>query len=397
MKPEKTVKLNKNVFFLGLVSLFTDISSEMIYPILPIFFSTALGLNKAYIGLIEAVAESTAGISKFFSGFLSDKLKKRKSLVLLGYFLSAVSKPFFAVSKTGFQALFIRFSDRLGKGIRSAPRDALIADSVSKENLGKAFGFHRAMDSLGAVIGPLICFLALSFFKSNLGNVFLISAIPAFFALLMILFIIEKKPATESSQGKKFSFSLKDLNKDFKIFLLITFIFTLGNSSDAFLILRAQTLNIPSILIPVLWLLFNIVYSLTSIPSGILSDRFGRKYIIIFGFIVYSFVYFCFAFVNKAFYLWFLFGIYGIYYGITDGLLRAYVADIIPSEIRASSYGIFHMLQSFAIFLASIIMGFIWQFIGLKYAFLFCSFISLFSAFLWVILKPSPNQTSQVT
>jgi len=391
LKPANPPKLNKNVFFLGVVSLLTDISSEMIYPILPIFLSTTLGLNKAFIGLIEAVAESTAGIFKFLSGFISDKLKKRKPLVLLGYFLSAISKPFFAISKSGYSALFIRFSDRLGKGIRTSPRDALIADSVSKDTLGKAFGFHRAMDTLGAVIGPLLCVLLLQFFKDNLRAIFLFSALPAFLAIIIILFVIEKKSYIRVAQEKKVLFSFKDLNSEFRIFLLVSFIFMLGNSSDAFLILRAETLGIPKILIPALWLLFNSVYSITCIPSGIISDRLGRKPLIILGFIVYSVVYSGFALINKSLYLWLLFGVYGIYYGMTDGLLRAYVAQIVPSHIRGSAYGIFYTLQSFAVFLASIIMGFVWQYIGLKYAFLFCSFISLFSALLWVILRPASN------
>jgi MFS family permease len=362
----------------------------MIYPILPIFLSSTLGLNKAFIGLIEAIAESTAGIAKFFSGWFSDKFKKRKPVVLCGYLLSAISKPFFAVSKTGYHALFIRFSDRLGKGIRTPPRDALIADSATSQTLGRAFGFHRSMDSLGAVIGPLICFLIFPIFKDNLRGIFLVASIPAFLAVvIIILFVIERRPKEENYKKENFLFSLKGLNKEFKIFLLVTFIFTLGNSSDAFLILRAQSLNIPNRFIPILWLIFNSIYSITSIPSGILADRIGKARLIILGFIIYSLVYMGFAFANSAFYIWLLFSIYGIYYGITDGLLRAYVASISQKELLASSYGIFHTVQSIAVFIASLLMGLMWQFIGLKYAFLFCAFISFSAAIIWIILKLS--------
>lgn len=378
------MRLKKNVFILGLVSFFTDFSTEMIYPLLPVFLSVTLGVDKAFIGLIEGVAETTASILKVFSGWFSDRIKKRKLLVGIGYSLSTIAKPLFALAQRGSHVLVIRFSDRVGKGIRTAPRDALIADSTPSEKMGMAFGFHRAMDTLGAVFGPLTAFLLLPLFNDNYRSIFLISFFPAVVAILLIIFFLKEiKPEKKTSTIP--ALSLKSLPAEFKIFLLIMIIFTLGNSSDAFLLLRAQNLGVSMRLIPILWLLFNLVYSIISIPGGMLSDRIGRKRTILIGFIIYTGVYFGFAFAHLTLHIWTLFAIYGIYYGLCEGVMRAYVADLVPSPLRATAFGIYHTAVGLTAFPASLVMGILWQVFSAQIAFSFGAILSLASAILLLV------------
>lgn len=378
------MRLKKNVFILGLVSFFTDFSTEMIYPLLPVFLSVTLGVDKAFIGLIEGIAETTASILKVFSGWFSDRIKKRKLLVGIGYSLSTIAKPLFALAQRGSHVLVIRFSDRVGKGIRTAPRDALIADSTPSEKMGMAFGFHRAMDTLGAVFGPLTAFLLLPLFNDNYRSIFLISFFPAVVAILLIIFFLKEiKPEKKTSTIP--ALSLKSLPAEFKIFLLIMIIFTLGNSSDAFLLLRAQNLGVSMRLIPILWLLFNLVYSIISIPGGMLSDRIGRKRTILIGFIIYTGVYFGFAFAHLTLHIWTLFAIYGIYYGLCEGVMRAYVADLVPSPLRATAFGIYHTAVGLTAFPASLVMGILWQVFSAQIAFSFGAVLSLASVILLLV------------
>ncbi len=378
------MRLKKNVFVLGLVSFFTDFSTEMIYPLLPVFLSVTLGVDKAFIGLIEGIAETTASILKVFSGWFSDRIKKRKLLVGIGYSLSTIAKPLFALAQRGSHVLVIRFSDRVGKGIRTAPRDALIADSTPSDRMGMAFGFHRAMDTLGAVFGPLTAFLLLPLFNDNYRSIFLISFFPAVVAILLIVFFLKEiRPKKITSTIP--ALSLKSLPAEFKIFLLIMIIFTLGNSSDAFLLLRAQNLGVSMRLIPILWLLFNLVYSIISIPGGMLSDRIGRKRTILIGFIIYTGVYFGFAFAHLTLHIWTLFAIYGIYYGLCEGVMRAYVADLVPSPLRATAFGIYHTAVGLTAFPASLVMGILWQVFSAQIAFSFGAILSLASVILLLV------------
>jgi MFS family permease len=376
-------KIPKNIFVLGLVSFLTDVSSDMIYPLLPIFLSDVLHSSKVFIGLIEGVAESTASILKVFSGWLSDRLGKRKFLVSLGYGLSSLGKPILSVVTAGWQVLLIRFMDRFGKGVRTSPRDAMIADSSLKESRGLSFGFHRAMDSGGAVIGPLLAFLFLPLVNRNYRALFLIASIPAFLSvLILILFVQEKKKAKEKiSDLTKPSLSGKLLwsgfDRKFKIFVLGITIFTLGNSSDAFLFLRAKNLNIGTIYIPILWLVLNLVYALVSSPAGWLSDRVGRKNLILSGLFVYTLVYLGFAFATQSYQAWLLFGIYGLYYGLANGTMRAYVADLVKEERRALAYGIYHGAVGVTALPASLIFGWLWQSVGVSFAFCFGAGLAL--------------------
>lgn len=380
----KKPKLERNVFYLGLVSLFTDLSTEMIYPLLPLFLSVTLGVDKAFIGLIEGIAESSASVLKVLSGWMSDRLKRRRLLVSIGYSLSTLAKPLFAISRTGSQVLTIRLVDRIGKGIRTAPRDALIADSSKKQRIGRSFGFHRAMDTLGAVFGPLIAFRLLPLFKNDYRTIFWLSFIPAIIAVLIILRFVQERVAPPSPEPTPFTFGA--LGRDFKTFVLIATIFALGNSSNAFLILRAQSLGISARMILLLWVLFNIVYASSSIPGGILSDRIGRRSTIILALFFYSLIYFGFAYAFKSLHMWILFASYGLYYGLSEGVMRAYVADLVSPQFRATAYGVFHTAIGLAAFPASILMGALWQFYSAKVAFSLGAGLALVAASLFLLL-----------
>lgn len=277
-------RLDKNVLSLGLVSFFNDISSEMIYPLLPIFLSTIIGASTAFIGLVEGIAETTASILKVFSGWLSDRWRRRKPIVLWGYELPLISRPFFNVATSGWHVLLIRFFDRAGKGIRTSPRDALLADSSLAEKRGLAFGFQRAMDHLGAALGPLLAFAILPLLDNNLRLLFLFSFFPALIAVFIVIFLVKEKLPPEAKADKKMFLSLKPFSREFKVFVFILAIFALGNSSDAFLILRGKELGIKIGVIPILWFWHNVVASISSTPGGFLSDKIGRRKTILLGF-----------------------------------------------------------------------------------------------------------------
>ena len=319
--------LESNVLRLGLVSFFTDLSTEMIYPLLPLFLSVTLGVDKAFIGVIEGIAESSASISKVFSGWLSDRVKRRRPLIGLGYLVSTIAKPLFAICHTGGHVLTVRLAERLGKGIRTAPRDALIADSVEKRHMGRSFGVHRAMDTAGAVLGPLIAFILLPVLKGDYRSIFWLSVIPASAAVLIVFFCVRER--SKPSPGEGVSHLKKHLGRDFRMFVVVASIFSIGNSSDAFLILRASSLGVPGPMISLLWMSFNVIYALTAVPGGILSDRFGRRRTISVAFLFYSLIYLGFAHAFSAVHAWVLIGLYGMYYGLSEGVMRAYVADLV--------------------------------------------------------------------
>jgi MFS family permease len=376
MKNKISIKIPKNVLILGIVSFLTDVSSDMIYPLLPIFLSDVLHSSKIFIGLIEGVAESTASILKVFSGWLSDRLGKRKFLISLGYGLSSLGKPILSVVTAGWQVLGLRFLDRFGKGVRTSPRDAMIADSTPPESRGLSYGFHRAMDSGGAVLGPLLAFLFLPLVNKNYRHLFLIAAIPAVISvLILILFVKESKKVKEKITTLTKA-KLAHFHPKFKIFLIGATIFTLGNSSDAFLFLRAKGLNINVVYIPILWLILNLVYALVSSPAGVLSDKIGRKNLIISGLFIYSLVYLGFAFATRSLHAWILFAVYGLYYGLADGTMRAYVADLVEEEKRATAFGIYHGAVGLTALPASLIFGWLWQTAGTPVAFGFGAFLA---------------------
>ena len=385
-------KLGRTVKVLGLVSLFTDVSSEMIYPLLPIFLSSVLGVGAAFIGVIEGVAEGTASVLKGFSGYISDRIHKRKGLILAGYGLSVLTKPFFAAADAGWQVLLVRFTDRVGKGIRTAPRDAMIAESTDRAIWGKAYGFHRAMDTLGAIVGPGLAFL-LMWALSGQGDdryrwVFLAAFIPGLIAVCLILFVLKEEPFKSATKFP--GLRLAGFGRSYKMLLLVVAVFTLGNSSDAFLLLKAQDvfeqagisgLMIP-VLIPLIWLTFNVVYSAVSMPAGILSDRIGRKETLLIGFFLYGLIYLGFAFAGSTVVVWLLMAAYGVFYGLTEGVMKALVADLSPEEMKGTAFGVYHATDGISRLLASIIFGVLWQLFGAAVAFLFGAGLAVVAAFL---------------
>jgi len=383
MKLKQFFGLNPNVFFLGLISFLTDVSSEMIFTLLPLFLSNVLRAPITIIGLVEGTAESIASLLRIFSGWLSDRLEKRKSLTILGYGLSTLAKPFMYLATTWGIAFGVRFTDRVGKGIRTAPRDALVADSLTPEQRGKGFGLHRAMDTFGAVVGIISAVVVVfmcqgenwALARGTYQQLVLIGVIPAVVALFIFFFV--REPKRETSRGvsstAKRSGLLSDFDKRFKIFLGIIFLFTLGNSSDAFLILRAQYLGNSVLYILLMLVLFNFIYASVSIPAGMLSDKLGRKKVIHVGWLVYAFVYLGFALASPgaAWQLWLLFALYGVYYGIAEGVTRAFVADLVPAEKRGTAYGLFHGVVGITLLPASLIAGWLWQTINPAAPFLF--------------------------
>ena len=345
-----------------MVSLFTDLSSQMVYPLIPTFLAV-LGVSPAILGLIEGIAESTASLFRTVFGRMSDKLQKRKVFIIFGYGLSAISRPFFYFASHWTTVMAIRFSDRIGKAARTPSRDALISTSIHPSIKGKAFGFHRAMDRIGAIGGPLLAMLVLYLLRDTMSELnalkttFLISVIPGLIALIFIKFVKETKAITKVMEKKK---KTAMLNAPFILFLVANAFFALGNSSNAFLILKAQEVDIAIFLIPILWVVYNIVCTISSPILGSLSDTVGRKPIIVISFIYYAIIYVLFGFANQAWMVWVLFAAYGIFYGLSDGILRAYVADIVEEENRATAYGVLNTVIGIFLLPASVLMGLVW-------------------------------------
>lgn len=390
MQKEKSIfGFSKNIFYLGLVSFFTDISSEMIYPLMPIFLTTILKAPIAFVGVVEGIAESTASILKLVFGWYSDKLGKRKFFASLGYTVSSCVRPLIAFAVYPWHVLVVRFADRVGKGIRTAPRDALIADTCDPCEKGKAFGFNRAMDHAGAVIGPLVAAGLLLIFINSYRLVFALSFIPALAAVFIIIFLVKEKKSNDICVGTGRDLSLQKLSNNFKFYLFTILIFTLGNSSDAFLILRAKDIGVPIAFIPILWVLLHIVKMASSTPGGALSDKFGRKKVIVAGWIIYFLVYLGFAFAKTPLQIWILFAVYGFFFGLTESAEKAFVADLVKPEVRGSAYGVYNFAIGIGALPASVIMGVLWQRFGVVTAFSFGAILAVISAFLLLMVKPT--------
>jgi MFS family permease len=359
--------LPRNVWAVSLTSFFMDISSEMVINLLPLFLSNVLGVRTNIIGLIEGVAESTASVLKVFSGWFSDRLRQRKWLAVLGYGISALSKPFFYIATSWGMIAGVRWADRLGKGVRTAPRDALVADSIEEKHRGLAFGFHRAADTGGAVIGLLVALgvvwslqsrgVALS--ESTFRIVVLVSLIPAVLAVLALALGARDVPTM--TQQKAPTFAFRSLGKPFMLFMVIVGVFDLGNSSDAFLVLRAQERGLSVVGVLGMLATFNLVYTLVSAPAGSLSDRVERRWLLIGGWLVYALIYLGFALAGQGWHVWTLYALYGIYYGLTYGTTKAMVADIVPAQVRGTAYGTYNAVLGLLDLPASVIAGLLWQ------------------------------------
>lgn len=385
--------LRGNVLILSIISFVNDIASDMIYPLLPLFISTIGGTAKV-LGVIEGVGETIASLLKLFSGYLSDVFKKRKPLAVFGYLLSNILRPLYFFANTWVWVFFIRLLDRVGKGIRTAPRDALIANSVSEKDRAKAFSFHRSLDNLGALIGPFIAMFLLSIFNNDVKLVFLISIIPSLAVIIFLFFIKEDKTAVADSKPvfkPADLLTLKNFSKKTKLFFLSVFIFTLGNSSDAFLILRLKESGVDIVYIPLLWGIFNLIKSLGNYPAGILADKYGKRKMILIGWIIYGGVYLLMGLLTTKGAVISVFLLYGLYYSLTEGVERAFLADLVPQEYRGSAYGVYNFAIGISALPASIIFGFLWDKFSYQVAFFLGAFFSFFALIIFIITQRVKN------
>jgi MFS family permease len=367
--PTKGPGLARNVYALALVSFLNDVSTEMIYPLLPVFLTTVLGANAGFIGAIEGAAESTASLLKLASGWWSDRVQRRKPMVVAGYVLACVVRPLVAVARSASEVLFIRVSDRIGKGIRNAPRDALIADSTDARIRGKAFGVRNAADNAGGLVGPLIAFALLDWGDVSLRTVFWLSAIPGAITIAAAIFGVREVAKRSAAGGQKPDLRV-GMGGRFWALLVVIFVFTLGNSTDAFLLLRAKELGVPVAAAPILWALLNLVKSVANVPGGALSDRVGRKRTLVSGWLVYAAIYLLFARATEAWHAWVLFAAYGIYFGLTEGTEQALIADVAPVDRRGAAFGWYYLAIGIGALPASVIFGALWDRFGSGMAFI---------------------------
>ena len=395
----RSFSLPANVLAISLVSFLNDASSEIIYPLLPVFLATTLLASPAAIGLIEGAAESTSSLLKLFSGYWSDRRGRRKGFVVFGYSLASLARPLLGFATSWTHVLVLRFTDRIGKGIRSAPRDAMIADSAAPHELGLAFGFHRAMDHAGAVVGPLLAYLILQIIaidpnsptSADFRQLFLLASVPALCAVLVAAFLIKERRVTpevvavvETQPRLPFRLTLRGFDANFKRFLFIIALFTLSNSSDAFLLLRARESGIGAATIPLLWAALHVCKVVSSVIGGDLSDRFGRKRLIAAGWLVYAGVYAGFAYVDSSIEVWSLFLIYGIYFGLVEGAEKALVSDLVAPEQRGTAYGLYNLAFGITVLPASLLLGELWKWQGAPTAFLASAALSLIATLLLI-------------
>ena len=393
-------KLAPNVRVLALVSLLTDVASEMIYPLLPLFLSTVLGTTAAGLGVIEGLAESVSSLLRLPAGWWSDRIGRRKPLVVLGYGLAAVARPLVGLAHSTGQVLAIRLTDRFGKGIRSAPRDALIADSVAPAERGYAFGVHRAADSLGAVLGPLVAWALLSRHWVDLRELFLWAAVPGLLSTVLVVLLVRETagaavvaaPADRAAPVPLAERLDGALGRAFWRYLAALFVFTLGASSDAFLLLRASQLGVATALIPILWALLHVVKSSSTVLGGALSDRLGRRPLILGGWAVYAATYLGFALADLQWHAWALFLVYGLYFGATEGVEKAMVADLVPAHRRGTAFGWFNAALGVGALPASVLFGLVWERVGAAQAFLMGAGFAAAATVLLVVAVPAQQQ-----
>lgn len=379
----------KNVLVLGLVSFFNDLASEMIYPIVPIFLTSVLHTSIPLVGLIEGFAEALSSISKYLFGTFSDYIQKRKIFVTAGYVCAAVSKILIGLAYSWPMVLFARITDRLGKGLRSAPRDSILLENTTAENRGYIFGFHRAFDSLGAVLGPLTALLILYLLKENIRLTFFIAFIPATIAIFLLAVFVKEKKEVKTEKNQIFvKISWQHLNTNLKIFLAVSFLFSLGNSSDAFLLLYAKNLGLTTTLVVLMYVLYNVSQTIFATPAGSLADKLGARKVFLGGLFVFSIVYFLFGLVKDPVFLWILFPIYGLYIAATDGVSKVYISEFITQNESGSYFGAYYALTALGTFFASFIGGILWNRIGPSATFYYGSAFSLAAFFICIFFKP---------
>jgi MFS family permease len=379
-------KFPKQVIIVGLVSLFTDIASEMLYPVTPVFLTTVLGSSMALVGAIEGLAEITAALLKGYFGRLSDRVGKRSPFIIIGYFLSAMSKPLPGIFANIPAVIFSRVTDRVGKGIRTAPRDALLASYADKNNTGAVFGFHRGMDTLGAAIGPVLALLLLSAYNDNYTLVFIAAFVPSVIAVIFT-FVVKDKEIKNPVKKASFSLFWQSAPAAYKNIFYLVVLFSFVNSSDVFLILKSRDVTGSTTLAITGYIIYNIIYAASSYPLGIWSDKIGKKKIFVSGLLIFSVVYAGFAFANQLTYLWILFGMYGIYAASTEGVVKAWISDLVPDQQRGSAIGLLTMFSGFAVMAGSIFTGFLWDNFGAAVPLAISAIISFVLAIIILLRK----------
>lgn len=379
--------LSKNVITLGLVSFLNDLSSDMIFPFIPIFLTSVLGAGATFVGVVEGVADATASLVKIISGALSDRWRKRKPFVVLGYAISAFAKPLLGLAAAPWHVLGLRFFDRAGKGTRDAPRDALISFSTEKKYIGRAFGFHRGADTLGAAFGPLIAFAVLPLLGGNLRSLFFLSAIASLIAVAVLWAVVREAPRVADGEIEHQKFEWRYLGGPFVIFLVAVTLFSLGKASEAFLLLRARDVGVALVFLPIIYFVYNITFALFSTPVGMLSDKIGRRNTFMIGMLLFSGSYILFAEVGSGWIIWFLFPLYGLYSAFTEGVGRAIVADLIEERWRATAYGMYSALTGVALLPASVIFGVLWDWKGAAFAFWYGAVLGLLALVLFFFLR----------
>jgi MFS family permease len=377
----------QNIFFIGLISFFTDISTEMVYPLIPLYLVSVFGATPALIGIIEGIAESLASLLKVYSGYLTDRFQKKKALAFSGYSTGIIYKFALIFAGSWLGILGARVIDRIGKGIRTAPRDVLVSDSADKNNMGKAFGLHKTLDMLGAGLGILITYFIIKNLNENYNfkTIFAFSIIPAVLGLIMFIFVKEKKEAREIKKREPFWKNINKINGQLKFYLVVVFLFTLGHSSSAFFVLKAKAIGFDDANVILLFFVFHAVAAVFSFPFGKLSDKIGRKNLLVPGYIAFSLCYFGFAFASTKLALGIVFGLYGIYTAMIAGVERAFVAEIAPPELKGTMLGLHSTVAGIAFLPASIIAGFLWNKFGSTVPFSFGAILALISAILLII------------
>ena len=391
-KIKKIIKYNflkgvtRNVVILGLVSLFTDISSQMVFPLIPLFLISVLGAGAYAVGIVEGAAETTASILKVVSGFWSDKIKRRKPFVLFGYSLSTITKPLFALAGVWSFVLFVRVIERIGKGIRDAPRDAIVAESVSRDVRGKAYGFQRSMDGFGSIIGAVLAFFLLPILGYR--NIFLFAFIPGVLAVLIILFLKEKKVLVkEKVKSMSLEVSFKKLSWNLRLFIIVSAIFAMGQYGYAFLLLRAKDIGLSDHISILLYIIFYVAYVLFAIPSGIISDKVGRKPVLIMGYFIFVLTSIGLVFVTGISSLLVFFILYGLFFSIVDGVQRAFVVDLAPNHLKATALGTFHTAIGLVALPGGFIAGLLWDKISPQTTFLYGLSLSIVALILFMFVK----------
>jgi MFS family permease len=373
---------NKNIFYIGLVSFLTDTSTKMVYSIMPLFL-ISIGASKTTVSLIEGIAESTAALVKAASGFWSDKIGRNKPFMTIGYAVTAIVTPVYAAVTSPIQVLLLRFIERFGKGVRTAPRDSLVAASAVKDNMGRSFGLHKAMDNSGAILGPLLAFGLLKVFPEDYRKVFLLAAIPAVVGVLTIIVLIKEASKPKESLYHKFNF--RDFPKRYYLLLGIVFLFTLGNSTDALLIIKANEVGVKVAYIPLVYLIFNVVSVLFSVPIGTRSDKVGREMVLVFGYLLYAAVYLGFGYTKDVRVIIGLFAIYGLYSASTDGIQKAFVSDLLDKNKQGTGLGIYNAMLGLTLLPASLIAGVLYDRVDSSVPFYFGAATATAAAILMVV------------